>query len=149
MDEADMELTNYEITAHGEAWRKHCKSSGSLKMSRGKVYFLLLGQCTQVLVDNMKQDIDWVAIDTSYDPNLLSKLIENFALNQSDNQRKMTHYDQSTTRVEVARQAGVCYHSPDLLHDKTTQPKMGNPNSPSSANKKSVVDVFEQECLAQ
>ena len=45
-------------------------------MSRGKVYFLLLGQCTQVLIDKMKQDTDWVAIDTSYDPNLLSKLIK-------------------------------------------------------------------------
>ena len=50
MAEVDMELTNNERTAHNEAWHKHCKSSVSLKMSRGKVYFLLLGQCTKVLL---------------------------------------------------------------------------------------------------
>jgi hypothetical protein len=54
-----------------------------------------------------------------------------------DNQvSKTAHYNQSTTRVEVACQAGVCYHSADLLQDKTTL-KM-----------KLVVDVVEQECLA-
>ena len=64
MNEIDMDLTKDERTAHNEAWRKHCKSSGSLKMSRGKVYFLLIGKFTQVLVDKMKQDTDWVAIET-------------------------------------------------------------------------------------
>ena len=44
MDEVDMELTNYEGTAHEEVWLKHCKSSVSLKLNREKVYFLLLGQ---------------------------------------------------------------------------------------------------------
>jgi hypothetical protein len=32
--------------------------SDSLKKSRGKIYSLLLGQCTQVLVDKMKQDAE-------------------------------------------------------------------------------------------
>jgi hypothetical protein len=57
-DEVKMKLTNDEKTAHSNAWRSHCKSSNSLKKSRGKIYSLLLGQCTQVLVDKMTQDAD-------------------------------------------------------------------------------------------
>ena len=55
MDEVDMELTNDERTAQEEAWFKHCKSSVSLKLNREKVYFLLLGQCTQVILNDMEQ----------------------------------------------------------------------------------------------
>ncbi len=57
-DEVKMKLTNDEKTAHINAWRSHRESSNSLKKSRGKIYSLLLGQCTQVLVDKMKQDTD-------------------------------------------------------------------------------------------
>ncbi len=98
-----------------------------LKKSRGKIYPLLLGQCTQVLIDKMKQDVDWGTISDSFDPIALFKLFEKFVLKQSDNQYKTavliaeqlsilqfhqddqvtnaTYYDHFTTRVEVARQA--------------------------------------------
>ncbi len=46
----------------------------------------MLGQCTQVLVDKMKQDADWVTISESLDPILLFKLIKKYVLKQSDNQ---------------------------------------------------------------
>jgi hypothetical protein len=84
-----MKLTNDEKIAHSNAWRTHRKSSNSLKKSRGKIYSLLLGQCTQVLVDKMKQDADWVKIRGSFNPTLLFKLIKKFVLKQSDNQYKM------------------------------------------------------------
>jgi hypothetical protein len=70
-DEVKMKLTNDEITAHSNAWHSHCNLSNSLKKSRGKIYSLLLRQCTQVLVDKMKQDADWVKISGSFDPTLL------------------------------------------------------------------------------
>jgi hypothetical protein len=57
-DEVKMKLTDNEKTAHSNAWRSHRELSNSLKKSRGKIYSLLLGQCTQVLVDKMKQDKD-------------------------------------------------------------------------------------------
>jgi hypothetical protein len=142
-----MKLTDDEKTAHSNAWRIHQEMAESLKKSRGKIYSLLLGQCTQVLVDKMKQDTDWVTISESFDPNLLFKLIEKFVLKQSNNQYKTAvliaeqlsilqfrqddqsgnaaYYDRFTTRVEVACQAGVCYYSQDLLEDKTTQLKIG------------------------
>ncbi len=50
--------------------------------------------------------------------------------------------------MEVARQAGVCYHSPDLLEDKAAQLKMGAFNTLLPTNRKTVVDIVEQEYLA-
>jgi hypothetical protein len=50
---------------------------------------LLLGQCTQVLVDKMKQDTTWVMVSELFDPILLFKLIKKFVLKQSDNLYKM------------------------------------------------------------
>ncbi len=87
-DEVEMKLTTYEKTAHSNTRRSHCKSSDSLKKSRGKIYSLLLGQCTQVLVDKMKQDADWVTISGLFDPALLFKFIEKFVLKQSNKQYK-------------------------------------------------------------
>jgi hypothetical protein len=165
-----MKLTDNEKTAHSKAWRTHTEMNDRLKTSRGKVYSLLLGQYTQVLVDKMKQDSDWVKISTSFNPTLLLKLIEKFVLKQSDIQyrtavliakqlsilqfhqedqvRNATYYDQFTTRVEVACQAGVCYHTPDLLQDKSVQLKMGDYATLSDPDKKTVTDAVEQEYLA-
>jgi len=87
-DEVEIKLTDDEKTAHSNAWRTHRETTESLKKSRGKLYSVLLGQCTQVLVDKMKQDTDWVTINESFDPNLLFQLIEKFVLKQSNNQYK-------------------------------------------------------------
>ncbi len=166
-DEVEMKLTDDDETAHSNAWHSHCNSSDSLKKSRGKIYSLLLEQCPQVLVDKMKQDADWVKISGLFDPTLLFKLIEKFVLKQSNNQYKMavliaeqlsilsfhqddqignaTYYDRFTTRVEVACQAGVCYHSPDLLEDKAAELEMAAYDMLLPAEKKMVVDVVKQE----
>jgi hypothetical protein len=118
----------------------------------------------------MKQDADWVNISGSFNPTLLFKLIKKFVLKQSNNQYKTavliaeqvsilllgqddqignaTYYDWFTTTVEVARQAKVCYHSPDLLEDKAAELKMVAYVTLSPAKKKTVVDVVKQEYLA-
>ncbi len=70
-------------------------------------------------------------------------------LRQEDQVSKTAHYGHSTTRVEIACQAGVCYHSSDLLHEKTTRLRIGDQESISSTGKKLVVDAVEQKCLAQ
>jgi hypothetical protein len=123
--------------AHNNAWQSHRDVTDGLKKIRGKIYSLLLWQCTQVLINKMKQDVDWGTISDSFDPIVLFKLIEKFVLKQSDNQYKTvvliakqlsilqfhqddqvtnaTYYDCFTTRVEVARQARVCYYTPVLL----------------------------------
>jgi hypothetical protein len=130
-NEVKMKLTDNKKMVHSNVLCSHCETTEGLKKSRGKVYSLLLGQCTQVLVDKMKQDTTWVRVSELFDPILLFKLIEKFVLKQLDNQYKMvvliakqqsilscrqdnqvpnaTYYDHFTTRVEVACQAvGVC-----------------------------------------
>ncbi len=87
-DDVETKLTNNEKTAHSNAWNSHRKLSDSLKKSRGKIHSLLLGQCTQLLVDKMKQDADWVKISGLFDSTLLFKLIKKFVLKQSNNQYK-------------------------------------------------------------
>jgi lysophospholipid acyltransferase (LPLAT)-like uncharacterized protein len=80
-----MKLTDNKKMAHSNSWRSHHETTEGLKKSRGKVYSLLLGQCTLVLADKMKQDTTWVMVSKSFDPILLFKLIEKFVLKQSDN----------------------------------------------------------------
>jgi hypothetical protein len=169
-DEVEMKLTDDEKIAHSNAWRTHREATESLKKSRGKIYSLLIGQCTQVLVDKMKQDSDWVTISESVDPILLLKLIEKYVLKQSDNQyatevliaehmvilsfRQEDHvsnaayYDRFTTRVEVARQAGVCYYTPALLEAKAIQLKVGGYNALANDQQMKIREQVEQEYLA-
>jgi hypothetical protein len=60
----------------------------------------------------------------------------------------VAYYDCFTTRVEVARQAGVCYYLPDLLEDKATQLKLGSYITLSDVDKKMNIDSVEQVYLA-
>jgi hypothetical protein len=76
------------------------------------VYSLLLGQCTQVLIDQMKQDTSWVMVGESFDPVLLFKLIEKFVLKQSDNQYK--------TAVLIAEQLSILsFHQANQVPNAT------------------------------
>jgi hypothetical protein len=53
---------------------------------RGQAFSLILGQCTQLLQDRMKQDTDWNAASTSYDPLDLYRLIKKTMLAQMEDQ---------------------------------------------------------------
>jgi hypothetical protein len=55
----------------------------------------ILGQCTQMLQDKMKQDAEWMHVITSYDPLTLYHLIEKTVLAQTEDQYPFaTVYDQ-------------------------------------------------------
>jgi hypothetical protein len=49
---------------------------------------------------------------------LIVKQLSILQFRQDDHVTNATYYDRFTTRVEVARQAGVCYYSFDLLDVK-------------------------------
>ena len=49
-DAAKMKLTIDENMAHSNGWHTHQETTDILKKSRGKVFSLLLDQCTQVLI---------------------------------------------------------------------------------------------------
>jgi hypothetical protein len=131
-----------ESMAFNNAWHTYYERTDHLVRSRGKVYSLVLGQCTTVLLDKKNQDDDWQAVSDSYDPLKLLKLIENLILKQSDNQNKIgivieqlkllsgywkddgvtnvTFYDRFKTRVDIAEHIGVSYDNP-VLWNSTSQ----------------------------
>ncbi len=83
-DVVEVKTTADESMAFNNAWLSYCERTDCLVRSRGKVYSLVLGQCTTVLLGKMKQDADWQAVSDSYDPLKLLKLIEKLFLKQSD-----------------------------------------------------------------
>jgi hypothetical protein len=70
--------------AFSNSWHTYHERTDCLVRSQGKVYSLVLGQCTMVLLDKMKQDADWQVVSDSYDPLKLLKLIGKIILKQSD-----------------------------------------------------------------
>jgi len=92
-DEINMKLTDDEMSVHNNAWLTYQESSESLMKSRESVYSVLLGRCTQVLLNEMEQDVDWAMISGSSNPNLIFKLIKRIVLKQSDNQYKPSIVD--------------------------------------------------------
>jgi hypothetical protein len=51
-----------------------------LETNRGQAYSLILGQCTQLLQDKMKQDASWTTVSASHDPLELYRLIKRVVL---------------------------------------------------------------------
>ncbi len=88
-DVVEVKTTADESMAFNNAWWTYRERTDCLVRSRGKVYFLVLGQCTTVLLDKMKQDADWQAVSDSYHPLKLLKLIQKFILKQSDNHTRL------------------------------------------------------------
>jgi hypothetical protein len=135
-DVVEVKTTADEAMAFSNSWRTYRERTDRLVRSRGKVYSLVLGQCTTVLLDKMKQDADWQTVSDSFDPLKLLKLIEKYILKQSDNQYKIgivieqlkllltyrqddgvtntAYYDRFKTRVDVAEHIGVSFDNPVL-----------------------------------
>jgi hypothetical protein len=99
----------------------------------GKVYTLILGQCTQVLKDKLKEDSDWIDILEKNNGIWLYELIENYVQKQTELQYKYMaiqeeirgvlnfmqsmemklnlYYEKLANRVEIAKQAGSVLHT--------------------------------------
>ncbi len=68
---------------------------------------------------------------------------------QDDQMMNATYYDCFTTRVEVARQAGVCYYTPDLLDIKATELGKALPfTNLLDVEQKAIIKLVKQEYLA-
>ncbi len=57
-----------------------------LETHQGQAYSLILGQCTQLLQDKMKQDASWTTVSASYGPLELYRLIKLVILKQTEDQ---------------------------------------------------------------
>ena len=67
-EEVPIQLNDSEKTQSSNDWCTYQEWSSTLLKHQGQVYSLILGQCTQLLQDKMKQDTDWTAVSTLYDP---------------------------------------------------------------------------------
>ena len=79
-------MTDLEKTQSSNEWRTYRDRNAQLKNHRGQGFPLILGQCTQLLQDKMKQHTEWNVVSTSYDPLALYRLIENTVLRQTEGQ---------------------------------------------------------------
>jgi hypothetical protein len=94
-NEVPIEMSDSEKTQYSNDWRTYQERNVLLMKHRGQAFSLILGQCTQLLQDRMKQDTDWNTASTSYDPLELHWLIEKMTLVQTEDQYPFaTVYDQ-------------------------------------------------------
>ncbi len=84
-DVVEVKTTAEKAMYFSNSWRTYRKRTDRLVRSRRNFYSLVLGQCTIVLLDKMKQGSDCQTVSDSYDPLKLLKLIEKYILKQSDN----------------------------------------------------------------
>jgi hypothetical protein len=70
-------------------------------------YSLILGQCTQLLQDKMKQDASWLTVSMSDDPLELYKLIEQVVLKQTEDQYPFAAVHEQNLAVLNTKQGGL------------------------------------------
>jgi hypothetical protein len=75
-NEVPIKMLDSEKTQYSNDWRTYRERNALLTKHRGQAFSLILGQCTQLLQDRMKQDTDWNVASTSYNPLELYRLIE-------------------------------------------------------------------------
>ena len=123
-----MELTKQERLDYSNECRNQSRRSATLDTHPSQAYSLILGQCTQLLQDKMKQDASWTTMSMSCDPLELYKLIERVILKQNEDQYPFAAihkqnlavlntkqgglsntqwYERFNTRYDVARSVGV------------------------------------------
>jgi hypothetical protein len=88
-DVIEVKTSSDEDMVFSNSWCTYPERTDCLVRSRGKVYSLVLGQYTMVLLHKMKQDANWQGVSDSYNPLKLLKLIKKIILRQSDNQYKI------------------------------------------------------------
>jgi hypothetical protein len=94
-NEVPIEMSDSEKTQYSNDWRTYQERNALLTKHRGQAFSLILGQCTQLLQDRMKQDTNWNVASMSYNPLELYRLIKKMTLAQMEDQYPFaTVYDQ-------------------------------------------------------
>jgi hypothetical protein len=78
-----------------------------LETHQGQGHSLILGQCTQLLQDKMKQDASWTTVSTSYNPLKLYRLIERVVLKQTEDQYPFVVVHGQSLAVLNTKQGGL------------------------------------------
>ena len=86
MQEVPHKLTGEEGSLYSNDMKTHSVRIATLEKHRGQAFALIIGQCTQLLLDKMKQEKKWDVLSASYNPLELYKLIESVVLKQTKDQ---------------------------------------------------------------
>ena len=114
MSPVPMVLTGAKITATSNAWRSYRERNANLLKNRGQAYSLILGQCTQLLHDKLKQEPTWAVVSVSYNPLQLYRSIERVILAQTEDQYPFaTIYDQEQSDIDPPSAQGLISLSND------------------------------------
>ena len=71
-----VELNDQEQINYSNECQNHSRRISTLETHQGQAYSLILGQCTQLLQEKMKQDASRTTVSMSYNPLELYRLIE-------------------------------------------------------------------------
>jgi hypothetical protein len=94
-NEVAMEVNASEKMQFSNQWHTFRERNANLIKHRGQAFSLIQAQCTKLIQDKMKQDMEWTNVSTSYDPLILYRLIEITVLAQTEDQDPFaTVYDQ-------------------------------------------------------
>ncbi len=141
-----IKLEGTERTKFENAWKSNSVRNSKLEVQRGLAYSIIEGQCTNILLDKMKQAPEWTITSQSMDPLLLMSLIEKTVLAQTQDQypyaticsqlrqifefqqNTMTNnefYDRLNTKVDVAEAIGAEFNHKALQEFEASEK---NPN---------------------
>ena len=133
-------MTGEEAKLWDSAHRSYREDEQKLIKDSGKVYALILGQCTQTLLEALQEDTDWDDISMKCDHIKLYKLIEKCVLKQTSSkypyltlieemrgllnyvqgdQTPLGYYEGMSNRVSICEKAGMVFHTPELLEMET------------------------------
>ena len=134
-------LTSEEAALFYNDGKTYSLRVATLEKHRGQAFATIIGQCTQLLLDKMKQEKTWEVVSASYDPLELYKLIESVVLKQTEDQYPVAavwdqycqvynakqgsmtnteYYERFIMKVEVAESVG-CRFACDKTRDYCAQ----------------------------
>jgi hypothetical protein len=116
-----VELNDQEQIDYSNKCQNHSRRMSTLKTHQGQAYSLILGQCTQLLQDKMKQDESWTTVSVSYDPLELYRLIKRVVLKQTKDQYPFAVVHEQSLPVLNTKQGGLSntqwYKHFNMRHD--------------------------------
>ena len=97
-------LTSEEAALFYNDCKTYSMRAATLMKHHGQAFATIIGQCTQLLLDKMKQEKAWEVVSASYKPLELYKLIESVVLKQTKDQYLVAAVWEQYGQVYNARQ---------------------------------------------
>jgi hypothetical protein len=100
-------LNDQEKIDYSNKCQNHSRRISTFETHQGQVYSLILGQCTQLLQDKMKQDASWTMVSASYNPLKLYRLIKLVVFKQTKDQYPFAVVHEQSLAMLNTKQGGL------------------------------------------